>query len=116
MSEPFVDYTEEFKRLQGRSTPGEIVAVHGWNPEGSDPAVLILTRLKSPVRRFDKKTASWELQYRWLSQPCRDPKDEAWCCVKGLEDTYYQKQELQKMGLLRGLKQGKSLFDFFNLF
>lgn len=92
-----VDYTSEIK--------GALKA------QGIGKNVLILTKLESPVRRYDGKTASYRLDYRWLSQPCETPEDECYVCVLGNEFTYWQLKEVKE-----SLKDGESLFDHFNLF
>ena len=65
--------------------------------------VLILRRLEAPIRRFDGKTARYELEYRWLSDP------RYVVCARGNEFTYWQAKEIKGW-------QHKSLFDMFRLF
>lgn len=65
--------------------------------------VLILRRLDRPVRRFDGKTASYELEYRWLSNPAD------LTCVPGNELSYWQPGEIKGW-------ENESLFDMFRLF
>jgi hypothetical protein len=65
--------------------------------------VLILRRLTDPIRRFDGKTARYELEYRWLS-------DKRYLvCVLGNEFSYWQWHEIKGW-------QAKSLFEMFRLF
>ncbi len=65
--------------------------------------VLILRRLDHPVQRFDGKTARYELEYRWLSDP------RHLVCVLGNEFSYWQ------AGEIKGWKD-ISLFKMFRLF
>lgn len=98
-----VDYSEHF--------PGALIA------QGKGTNFLALSKLKSPYYgRFDGKPATYEVMYRWLSQPCENPKDEVYVCVQGSECTYWQKKELPA-SVLADIKTGKiNLFDHFNLF
>ena len=65
--------------------------------------VLILRRLDNPIRRFDGKTARYELEYRWLSDP------RHLVCVLGNEFSYWQANEIKGW-------QAKSLLAMFRLF
>ncbi len=85
--------------------------------QGKGTNVLVLTHLAKPYPgRADRKPASYELEHRWLSQPCQASNDEVYVCVQGSELTYWQRKELPA-ALLAGLKTGTvNLFDHFNLF
>lgn len=98
--EQLIDYTEH---VSG-SIDGAMF-VHG---QGKN--VLILRKLDRPMRRFDGKMASYEVEYRWLSQECARESDQAWACVKGQERTYWQRKEIAKI-----LKSG-DMFGHFHLF
>jgi hypothetical protein len=65
--------------------------------------VLILRRLDNPIRRFDGKTARYELEYRWLSDP------RHLVCVLGNEFSFWQAKEIKGWDT-------KSLFKMFRLF
>ena len=65
--------------------------------------VLILRRLDHPIRRFDGKTACYELEYRWLSDP------RYLVCVLGNEFSFWQAKEIKGW-------ETKSLFEMFRLF
>jgi hypothetical protein len=65
--------------------------------------VLILRRLDNPIRRFDGKTARYELEYRWLSD------QRHLVCVLGNEFSFWQAKEIKGW-------EGKSLFKMFRLF
>ncbi|HYW76209.1 MAG TPA: hypothetical protein VFA48_06245 [Gammaproteobacteria bacterium] len=64
---------------------------------------LILRRLDEPCRRFDGKRASYELEYRWLSQD----GDDGLACVRGSEVSLWQRREIKPRG---------HLFEQFDLF
>jgi hypothetical protein len=96
-----IDYSHEF--------PDAILA------QGSGRDFLVLYRLKDPVKRFDGKTAIYEIQYRWLSQECKYDTDESWACVLGEEYSYWQRKEISN--LIRKIEQGAevNIFDHFDL-
>ncbi len=102
MSETLVDYQESFS--------------DSLAAQGKDDNVLILRKLDEPFKRFDGKKASYQLDYRWLSENCEREDDQAWACVQGSEFTYWQRKEIE--GLLRNLEKGNevNLFDHCNLF
>jgi hypothetical protein len=102
MSEKLVDYQEEFS--------DSLVA------QGQGSNVLILRKLDEPFKRFDGKKASYQLDYRWLSENCEREDDQAWACVMGSEFTYWQRKEIE--ALLKAIGKGKdvNIFDYFNLF
>ena len=87
-AETTIDVSEQFKCLKAEQ-------------RGTD--VLILRRLDSPIQRMDGKRASYELEWRWLSNP------RHLCCVQGNEFSFWLASEI------RGW-QTKSLFDVFRLF
>jgi hypothetical protein len=94
-----VDYTDAF--------PYAIAA------QGLGKNVLILEKLEHPFRRIDRKEASYQIEYRWLSTLCSTEKDQAWCCVLGSEFSYFQRKEFD----IEAIKSGrKTLFDCFQLF
>jgi len=64
--------------------------------------VLMLRRIKKPMKNFSGQTCRWELEYRWLSQ-----MDEALCCVLGTEFNFFPDDEVDPK---------ISLFEQFNLF
>lgn len=96
-----VDYSNAF--------PDALIA------QGSGGNFLALYRRDSPATRADGKKASYELDYRWLSQECEEETDQSWACVQGAEVTYWQRKELDK--LIRKMERGDevNLFDHFNL-
>lgn len=75
---------------------------HAVRVESKGLNVLILRRLGTAVKNFSGQTCQWEIEYRWLSQ-----MDDALCCVKGNEFTYYPMNEVDP---------NKSLFEQFDLF
>jgi len=77
--------------------------LHCLKAEQRGKDVLILRRLDNPIRRFDGKTARYELEYRWLSDP------RHLVCVLGSEFSYWQANEIEGW-------QNKSLFKMFRLF
>lgn len=74
--------------------------------------VLIMSKLDKPIKRFDGKTASYELMYNWLSPDAPIcPEDnyghlDYLCRVSGTDFTYWQKKEFDL---------NKSFFDQFDL-
>lgn len=104
-----INYTEDFNQ----SSFTKALAVHG---KGNN--VLILSKLNTPYTRFDGKRVSYQLNYRWLSESCKKPKDEVWACVQGDENTYWSKRELIESGVMDKsgkLKDTVNLFDCFSL-
>ena len=104
-NEDVVCYTEEFNKTYGRGA----MAVHGWKTH-----ILILEKLESPHRRFDGKCGSYLLEYRSLSMECARERDQAYACVTGDEYQYFQRKEIEMC--VRGLRECKTLFNYFNLF
>lgn len=92
-----IDYTNFF--------PGSLIA------EGRGRNILILSKLDKPLKRFDGKQASYELEYRELSQNCRFSGDEAYACMLSNEFTYWQNKEIKEV-----LSGRSSLLDLFHLF
>lgn len=90
-----IDYSSSFP---------EAVAAQG---EGRN--VLILRKLDEGFERGDGKRGRYELEYRWLSQTCNTPKDEAWACVLGQDYTYWQFTEIRNF--LRSKR--RNLFKYF---
>ena len=74
--------------------------------EQSADSVLILYKLDDRRKRLDGKLASYELEYRWLSQYDTGHRDEV-CCVLGSETTLWQRKEIDFR---------KNLFENFRLF
>lgn len=97
-----VDYIDSFE--------GALVA------QGSGENFIAIRRLDQPFQRFDGKKASYELNHRWLSQECERENDQAWACVQGAENTYWQRKEIER--LIRQLDKGNevNVFEHFNLF
>jgi len=79
--------------------------------QGRDNNFLMLTRLDELFEAFDGKYYRYQLNYRWLSRDCERENDEAWACVKGSENTYWNASEIPD-----ALAKGANLFDCFNLF
>ncbi len=83
--------------------------------QGLNESVLIVTKLDAPVKRFDGKRVSFQMEHRWLSETCQSSDDEAWACVQGSDFTYWSATELKALGLRPGRKSvvpdGYSLFD-----
>ncbi len=117
LSDPLVDYTDtdvsDGRRLTVDSLfcDGELLAA-----QGRDTHFLALVKLSDPFRRMDGKRGRYCLVYRSLSQPCRDALDEAWCCVRSNENTYWQAKEIASV--LTRLKAGLAvdLFAHFWIF
>lgn len=86
-----IDLTDKFKCIRA---------------DGEGKNVLILRKLDYPIKRFDKKMARYEMEYRWLSKSLEDNKDN-YVCVLGNEFTHWQKKELNFK---------KSLLNQVNLF
>ena len=99
MENKMINYTNKFT---------DTIAAHG-----SGNNFLILRKLDTPLKRFDGQRASYEIEYRWLSETCENESDEAWACCQGQEFTYWLRKELPISEIK---KPGFSLFDHFNLF
>ena len=96
-----IDYGHEF--------PDHLAA------QGKGTDFLRLEKLDTTFERADGQKARYALEHRWLSIPCTDPDDEAWCCVEGNEYTYWKPSEIKE--LLADIDNGEvDLFDHFNLF
>jgi hypothetical protein len=87
-AETIVDVSDQFKCLKAEQ-------------RGMD--VLILRKLNSPIQRVDGKRASFELEYRWLSDPTDIHR------ALGDDYTFWRASEIPGW-------QTKSLFDVFRLF
>ena len=74
--------------------------------------ILILSKRDNPIKRFDGKRVSYELQYKNTSKEITNDKDESWVCVSSSEITYWSKKEL----LENNAFNAENLFDCFNLF
>jgi hypothetical protein len=81
--------------------------------QGKGRNFLRLAKLDTPV-----DGAQFELTYRWLSQKCERERDQAFCCVRGAEVSYWKISEMiNGPKLMRDIKAGKAnLFEHFNLF
>ena len=91
-----VDYIDAF--------PGALRA------EGRDTELLVLYLLTTPRMIWvngKKRPCRYELEHRWLSQPCQDERDQSWACVEGSQVTYWHKSQIDF---------GKSLYDQFSMF
>lgn len=88
------DVTDEIEELDAS-------LFNAFKAERKGLNVLIMRRLDKPFKRFDGKTAVWELEYRWLSRV-----DPECVCVRGNEFTYWRSREWC---------QEKSLFEQFSL-
>lgn len=73
--------------------------------ERKDDNTLILRKLDSPVRRFDGRAVSYELEYRW-HRPGTPVE-----CMQGQEFTFWSRRELIEAGAFR-----RSLFESFRLY
>jgi len=98
MPETIIDVTEEVKT--------EIVSSSTILAQRKGLNVLILKPIE-PRKRFDKKTAHFLLEYRWLSR-------EDVHCVQGSDYILLTKKEMQETQ--KQMDTGKTLFDCFNLF
>ena len=104
MSERQIDaYNDSLGRAVSVLDPEALPLCNAIAVERRGRDALILRRLDEPCRRFDGKTASYELEYRWLSQ---DDDDEL-ACVRGSEVSLWQRREI---------KLDAHLFDQFDLF
>lgn len=81
--------------------------------QGKGTNFLALFALDRPI-----EGAKFELVYRRLSQPCKSETDQAWCCVRGSEVSYWKITEMiEGKKLMRDIKNGKAnIFEHFNLF
>lgn len=74
---------------------------------------LVLSRLETPIKRADGKTATYELEHRWLSKEVTEQDTTPVVCVLGNDFTYWTKEEIadlsKSMETLR-------LFGMFDLF
>jgi hypothetical protein len=62
--------------------------------------VLILRKLDTPIRRFDRKMARYELEHRWLSKIVTENTKSNVVCVLGQDYSYWMKKEIDfKLGL-----------------
>ena len=117
LPDPLVDYTDVDGHDPRRLTldnlfcNGELLLA-----QGRDTHFLALVKLAEPYRRLDGKLGRYCVVYRYLSVSCADSLDEAWCCVRSDEYTYWLNHEIRP--LLNALKVGQSvdLFDHFNIF
>ena len=91
-----VDVKDEVNKEIARPCDAIKAEMHGTD-------VLILRRLSKPVERLDKRMASYQMEYRWLSV-AGDVH-----AVKGIDTTYWQKEELKDW-------ENTSLFDTIVLF
>lgn len=83
--------------------------------QGKGTNFLRLEKLATTFERADGQKARYALEHRWLTTPCTDPDDEAWCCVKGNDFTYWKPSEIKE--LLAEIEAGDfDLFEHFNLF
>jgi len=85
----------------------EIISCDTILAEQKGANVLILKQTE-PTRRFDKKVGTYRLEHRWLSN-VNDVH-----AVRVSDTEIWTKTELKSLFVM--LKQGKSLFDFFQLF
>lgn len=100
-----IDYTEDFS---------EHVGIDFVIAQGSGRNFISIVKLETPIKRLDGKKASYELGYRYLSTDCENSKDQAWACVLGSEQTFWQAKEIKK--LLADMKKGDvNVFDYFNI-
>lgn len=106
--EEVIDYTDEFSRY--RKENDYILA------QGKGINFLSLRKLERPLVRADRKQASYELEYRWLSTRCERSCDQAFACAEGIDYKLLQRKEIQ--ALLRDLKKGADvvLFNYFKLY
>lgn len=86
-----------------------LIAIHGAGKH-----CLVLTKLKSMVKRFDGTKAKYRLEHRELSQECVNPDDESYCCVFDSDVTLWTKDEIANLDSIK--RDQRSLFDSFNLF
>lgn len=103
---PIIDYTDSFNHY-GHSM--ETVAAHGRGQQ-----FLTLMRLPETIQRFDGKFGKYVLEFRDLSKPCRYPLDQSWACVLNDDRNIYQYKEIRTV--LEHVKNGKTLFELFDLF
>lgn len=84
--------------------------------QGYDTHFLALIKLDAPYQRLDGKLGRYAVIYRHLSVPCTHALDEAWCCVRSDEYTYWLTREIRP--LLQEIKADRpaDLFDYFHLF
>lgn len=94
-----VDYSEAF--------PAAVAA------QGKARNFLLLYSMDQARERANGDLAQYRLVYRWLSKSCLNPRDEAWACARGVDDTLWTEGELLEIGALGG---DVNLFECFNLF
>ena len=85
----------------------EIISCDTILAEQKGKNVLILKKIE-PTKRFDGKVGTYRLEHRWLSN-VNDVH-----AVRVSDTEIWTKTELKSLFVM--LKQGKSLFDFFQLF
>lgn len=61
--------------------------------EGTGRNVMILRHIPK-IKRLDGKMASYEVEYRWLSEPLEQSIENLFGSVQGNEFELYQKKEL----------------------
>lgn len=98
-----VDYYEDF------ANENAVIA------QGQGSNFIVIRKLDKLFRRGDGKKALYELEYRWLSQECRNERDQCWACVQGSEFSYWQRKEIES--LLRKIQKvgDVNVFDHFFL-
>ncbi|MFW5871511.1 MAG: hypothetical protein ACOCUT_00240 [bacterium] len=73
--------------------------------------VLILSHMDCPIKRFDKKRVSYQIELRYLSIDPTKNGDEL-CCVKNNEFSFWSRRELTELGVFN---DHTSLFDCFDI-
>jgi len=117
LTDPLVDYMDvdshDSRRLavDRLFCDGELLLA-----QGRDTHFLAFVKLSEPYQRLDGKLGRYCVVYRFLSVPCVNSQDEAWCCVRSHEYTYCLSHEIRP--LLKALKVGErvNLFNHFSTF
>lgn len=99
-----IDYTKAMKKA------GAYGSENLLKSQGKEKDVLLLRKLEKPVKRFDGKTARYELEHRELSVICENDSDEAYVCVSSSETTLWMLKEVKD-----ALRKNANLFDTFKI-
>jgi len=117
LPDPLVDYMDVDGHDPRRLTldrlfcDGELLLA-----QGRDTHFLALVKLADPYQRLDGKFGRYCVVYRYLSVSCTNSLDEAWCCVKSDEYTYWLAHEIRPVLQTFKSHQPVDLFNHFNIF
>lgn len=91
MSKKIVDYTEELKKSGYYGNAILLTA------QGNNQNYLALFKVLKDIDSAGRRRFFYQLEYRWLSEECKNSNDEAYVCVVGREVQYYSSKELNKI-------------------